>query len=277
LSEDVPSGVLTATDKKVWKRLKECDDSDTVADDLNISVTSVEKVRQLASAFYEPGEVDFSIPEKPGWGSNSQLQRVLEHPQSRDVVIESSVDTNSEPEKTESSEGGVSDKTLEILGRYYDLGQDIDQISDEMGISNPTVEGSLAAKRYTDRSDWIVPESDSLGNDSSYLDNGETNGEISDQEGTRNNITSVSLDDVKDYVDSLDRNTSEYIRKLIRFEKNGRIDISGTPSDSVVDLSACSCEVPKVKTESAKAGKTVVQSIMCEKCGEQFKSLINEE
>jgi hypothetical protein len=159
----------------------------------------------------------------------------------------------------------TSDTTLEILGRYCVLGQELDEISNEMGVKKSKVNGSLSLQNKIPESEWIIP------------DMNEHSDESDSQGGNRerNGVTSLSLQDQKEYLQGLDKPESEYVRNLIQMDREKNLT-NRTKSDGFIALDSCDCDTPKLSVERATAGSSMLQVLSCETCGFEFKNMVSQ-
>jgi hypothetical protein len=240
----LPEELLSENAKKTILCLLSVDDSDAVAEKLDITTTTVNRTRQICSAFYEPSELPFDIYDEPSWGSVSVIRKATQHPDSRDdIPTLTRDDVESRGPKTKSKENqskqaeketGTTEITREILGRYYELDQSTSEIAEELDLEETSVvPGHLSAKRYIDREDWIVP-------DQSKSNTCETNDGDTQPDGSESTSFQADATTVEP------------------------------------DVSACDCSIPSLSVESATAGPSHLQSLYCEKCNHEFTAIYSK-
>jgi len=237
--EALPEEKFNGAREDVVKLLSVNDDTEQVAEALDVSTSTVAITRQLAAVFAEPSEVPFSIPPHPTHESSEELHNALEHPEARDVEIESIAGKSTSTETTAKNTKKVFDEETvkEMLGRYYVLKQSAKQIADDMGLeSDRKVTGALRAKSRFDRDEWIVP------------------GEESEIEGREEETVSEHSD-----------TTSE--------------PDSTFPADATaeeVEITACECRVPSFAVDAQSLGPYQMQLLYCSDCEFEF-TLIRTE
>jgi len=231
--EALPEEKFNGARKDVVKLLSVNDDTEQVAEALDVSTSTVAITRQLAAVFAKPSEVPFSIPPHPTHESSQELHNALEHPEARDVKIESIAGkSNSDNDTKKKGEKVFDDETVkEMLGRYYVLDQSAKQIADDMGLSSDRkVTGALRAKNRYDRDEWIVP------GEASERDTAEERPNTQSKEGP---------------------------------SKSG----SSFPADATaeeIDVTACECSVPSFAVDAQSLGPYQMQLLYCSDCEFEF-------
>lgn len=122
-----------------------------IAEYVDCSKSQVQAVRHKVSVFVPPAAVQFAIPAEPGIQSNRLAVYALDHEESRFDRDELEPDADTESSDAEEQSNGSA---TDIARRFYDEGEEAEEIAEDLGMNLRQVTGTLAqAERNQDGSE----------------------------------------------------------------------------------------------------------------------------